>query len=168
VKFTGEIIHLKRVKSNEERDLVEDYLRQYFIDAKDVKPFNKYYQEEYLKKIFAEVKLLRNGEVENDILSASEEAVLKDKVEIEFMPQNREFFLPGEGVSLDMRIKNVQNLIVKVFEINTYNYYSTHLENERNLANINLDGLVASNETIFKFEVHCNSISLAEIIHTIL
>ncbi len=45
---------------------------------------------------------------------------------------------------MDVNVKNVKKLIVKIFEINTTNYYR---ENKREISSdINLDGLVANYE----------------------
>src|SRR5208283_3958448 len=49
-----------------------------------------------------------------------------------------------EPVKLDLFIKNVPNLIVKVFEVNTQNFYRTQLREVD--TDINLDGLVANVE----------------------
>src|SRR5207248_2281593 len=47
-------------------------------------------------------------------------------------------------VRLDLFVKNVPNLLVKVFEINALNYYRTY---QREVdTDINLDGLVANSE----------------------
>jgi hypothetical protein len=52
-------------------------------------------------------------------------------------------------VTLDLFVKNVQQLIVKVYEINTANYYKQH-GREVN-TDINLDGLVANEEMTFQY-----------------
>ena len=52
--------------------------------------------------------------------------------------------LGAEPVRLDLYVKNVPNLLVKVFEVNTANYYRA-VQREVD-TDINLDGLVANSE----------------------
>ena len=51
---------------------------------------------------------------------------------------------------MDLYVKNVPTLIVKVYEINTFNFYQ---QNQREVnTDINLDGLVANAEQTFQYE----------------
>ena len=59
-------------------------------------------------------------------------------------------FAPGDGVSLDLFVKNVKSLIVKVYQINTENYYRDYLSEID--TDINLDGLVANEEKTFEYQ----------------
>ena len=53
-------------------------------------------------------------------------------------------FAADEPVRLDLFVKNVPNLLVKVFEVNTFNFYRTQ---QREVdTDINLDGLVPNAE----------------------
>lgn len=74
---------------------------------------------------------------------------LKDRVDIEFLPTNREYYHPDDDVVIECAIKNVNTLLVKVFEISTFNYYKS--ENKKIDSNINLDGLIASQELSFDY-----------------
>ena len=62
------------------------------------------------------------------------------QVELEFAPSNRSYYaVADELVTLQVLVKNVKKLLVKVFEINTTTYYR---ENKTELSSdINLDGL---------------------------
>src|SRR5581483_7684798 len=66
------------------------------------------------------------------------------RVDIDFAPTNKTDFAADEPVRLDVAVKNVPNLIVKVFEVNTPTYYRTHQAEVG--TDINLDGLVANAE----------------------
>ena len=69
---------------------------------------------------------------------------LKDRVDIDFAFTNKTDFAADEPVTLDLFVKNVPNLLVKVFEVNTLNFYRTR---QREVdTDINLDGLVANAE----------------------
>ena len=50
----------------------------------------------------------------------------------------------GEAVRLDLFVKNGPSLFVKVFELNTLNFYRTQLREAD--TDVNLDGLVANTE----------------------
>mmetsp|Transcript_9907 Transcript_9907/g.9754 ORF Transcript_9907/g.9754 Transcript_9907/m.9754 type:complete len:193 (+) Transcript_9907:832-1410(+) len=74
---------------------------------------------------------------------------LKSYATIELVHYNRKNFKISEDIVLYVAIKNIPNLKVKVFEINTDNYY------RKNMApfttNINLDGLVCKTEKDYSF-----------------
>jgi len=74
---------------------------------------------------------------------------LKERVELDFLPTNSKRFHPSELVELELDVKNVPTLIVKVFEINTINYYRDKLSDVP--ININLDGLVPHEEKLYNY-----------------
>ena len=105
-----------------------------------------------MKRIFAESKILAGvGAIEDwvDSLSPSQYRTLRERVELEFVPHNHMYFQPDDHVSLEMDIKNVRTLIVKVFQINARNFYRTH-RREVNMQ-IDLDGLVPNSEQTFQY-----------------
>ena len=65
-------------------------------------------------------------------------------MDIDFAPDNPDIIGPNTAVKLTAFVKNVPALLVKVYEINTFNYYR-ETGQPLNLA-LNLDGLVASSE----------------------
>jgi len=133
--------------------LVRDYLVHFFVKEDSFAPYSTYLLDVYLKAVFAETKILNGiGDMEkwysllNDPGKYQE---IKDRIEIEFAPTDKTFFLPEEPVALDVDIKNVKTLIVKVFEINTMNYYR---ENPVEVnTGIDLDGLVAGEEKTYTY-----------------
>jgi len=64
-----------------------------------------------------------------------------ERVVLEFTESNKKVFQVDEQVTLEVSLKNIQQLYVRVFEFNTETYY------KKNLAkfdtNVNLDGLEA-------------------------
>lgn len=136
-----------------EEPLVEEYLHHFLRDAPDYKAFTKYIRDTYLKNVFASTKIqhgIDDPEQWASLLSPTDYKALKERVDLDFAYTNPRTFLPGEPVALDLFIKNVDNLIIKVFEVNTLNYYRENLA-EVNLA-INLDGLVAFHEERIQYE----------------
>jgi len=138
--------------SGGDEDLVKDSLLELLKDAPDSKNFAPYLSESWLRKVFAESKITHGIGKPADwaaLLSPSEFQALKDRVDIEFDPTSREVYSLNDEVTLPVHLKNVPKLIVKVFEINTLNYY-------RNLGNevstdIDLDGLVANHLEVHEY-----------------
>jgi hypothetical protein len=131
---------------NDEK-LVRDFLQHFFQKETDYKPYAPYIREDYLKMLYAETQLLLGqGDAAQWTawLPPARYQELRDRVEIEFAPENKRYFASEDPVGLDLDIKNVQDLIVKVYEINAQNYYrekGTEISTD-----INLDGLVANSE----------------------
>jgi hypothetical protein len=80
-------------------------------------------------------------ELGNDI-SPSEFKRIKEQVMLSFKETNRDKFSVEEGVSLQLKIKNVPELVIKVFEFNTETYYKKTLQPFD--TSINLHGMVPS------------------------
>jgi hypothetical protein len=129
--------------------LVRSYLMHFFIEDNAIAAFEEYLRDDYLKPILAETKLTRGlGDAEKwfSMLSPTAYQALQDRVDIDFAHTNAETFGPEEAVSLDVEVKNVKTLIVKVFEINARNYYQANDREVR--TDINLDGLVPNEERV--------------------
>lgn len=133
----------------DDESLVRDYLLHFFLEDENWEPYAAYVREPYLKALFAEAKLTGGqGDAERWYSLLSPEAVqaLKDRIDIDFAPGNPETFAPADAVSLDLFVKNAGRLLVKVYEINTLNYY---LDQKRELnTDLNLDGLTANEEQV--------------------
>ena len=69
---------------------------------------------------------------------------------LKFCEYNPSQFLPNEEVILDLEIKNIQELYVKIFEINTESYYLKHLAPFD--SDVNLEGLLSSYEQLHHFK----------------
>ena len=102
--------------------------------------------------MLAETRILHGlGEPEQwySLLPAEKYQALKDRVDLDFAPTNPQYFAADQPVQLDVHVKNVNTLIVKVFEINTTDYYRQQ-QREVN-SDINLDGLVANEEQTYQY-----------------
>lgn len=137
----------------DDTDLVRAYLLHYFVEDDGWEGFAPYLRETFLKPLFAEAKLVHGaGDPERwySLINPSAVQELRDRVDIDFAPENPERFAPADAVELDLWIKNVPELLVKVYEINALNYYLDH-GREVN-TDLPLDGLVASEEKVHRFE----------------
>ena len=74
----------------------------------------------------------------------------KERVELRFAPQNKhQFSVQRRSVNLLVELKNVPQLIVKIYEINSLNHYRNRQQPIG--TNIDLDGLVANVERKFEY-----------------
>ncbi len=137
----------------DDEELVRDFLAHLFAGAKDWKPFETWIHTDFLKEVFASTKLLL-GEGDKAQWTAmlnnpSFCQALNDRVEIGFARTNRGWFRAKDAVTLELDVKNVPSLAVKVFEINALNYF---LATGRDVdTSIDLDGLVAGEEQSHKY-----------------
>ena len=132
-----------------DEELVRDYLRHFLTAAADTKAFAQFIDADYLARLFAEVKItqgLGDPDALGAVLPADVFRALRDRVDIDFAPTNKAEFAAADPVRLDLFVKNVPNLIVKVFEVNTRAAYRTTLREID--TDINLDGLAANSERV--------------------
>ena len=133
--------------------LIRDYLHRLLIDADNTREFEPFLNNTYLTHRFAETKIvngLGNAEQWYALLPPAEYQLLRDRVDIDFPATNKTLFAADEAVSMDVYIKNVPTLIVKVFEINTTSFYRD-FDREVN-TDIDLDGLVANKEETMTYD----------------
>ena len=141
---------LPRVGTDEE--LIGQYLQKFFESQDSYNAYKPYIRESYLRRLFAEAKLLQGkGNMEQwySWLDPGAVDALKNRVDVAFAPENKGRFDLDEPVALDVWVKNVDRLLVKVFEIDTRNYYE-QFNREINTA-IDLDGLVANHEQVYTY-----------------
>jgi hypothetical protein len=127
--------------------LVRSFLLHFLVDARDTKEFEPYVNDVYLRHLLAEVKIVNGlGEPEQwaSLLPPELFKQLKERVDIDFAFTNQTQFAANEPVKLDLYVKNVGTLIIKVFELNTKSFYRAELKEVD--TDINLDGLVANYE----------------------
>ena len=146
-----DVTRMPPVRSDE--PLVRGFLHHFFRDEANTNPYEPYISDVYLRENFAETKIVNGlGEPEQwySLLPPNKYQALKDRIDLEFAHTNKKFIAADDPVSLDLYVKNVRSLIVRVFEVNTRNFYR---EQQREVnTNINLDGLVANNEQTFQYD----------------
>ena len=98
-----------------------------------------------MKEIEKKVKgyLTDKGLLElGDLFDPKEFKKIQDEVIIRFKETNKETFGVNESVNLTLDIKNVPELVMKVFQFNTETYYKKNLKPFD--TSINLQGMVPS------------------------
>ena len=132
--------------------LVCSYLQHFFVKETTYAPYEPYIRDTVLKHEFAEAKIVNGlGEPEKwySLLPPEKNQQLKDRIDLEFAFTNRKQYTPDDPVSVDLFVKNVKTLLVKVYEISADNYYREHLREVD--TDIQLDGLVANHEAVHKY-----------------
>ncbi|MBL8723775.1 MAG: hypothetical protein JNK49_06995 [Planctomycetes bacterium] len=137
----------------DERTVVRRCLEQLFVAADTQEPFGECLEGQWLDRVFAETKLLAGqGDAERWFAKLGDRAAveaLQNRVELDFAPAQRTRFGPDEAVALQVDVKNVPTLLVKVFAIDTFRY---HTEKLREIdASIDLDGVVPNHEASFAY-----------------
>ncbi len=133
--------------------LVRSFLLRFFATEDDTKPYESFLDDKYLAHAFAETKIVNGlGDMEKwySLLPPEKYQALKERIDLDFEFANKTAFAPDELVTLEVCVKNVKTLFVKVFELNPVNYYT---ENLREIdASVNLDGLVANEEKTYTYD----------------
>ncbi|MFT7486902.1 MAG: hypothetical protein ACI9F9_002759, partial [Candidatus Paceibacteria bacterium] len=136
--------------------LLRSYLGHFFLEDESWASFSEYVREDYLRRVFVETKILAGiGDRERwySLLDDSNlYEQLEARVEINFLPIAKRKFGPDEAVAIDVDIKNVGTLLVKVFEIDAASFARAHGREVD--ASIDLDGLVAGSETTYTYDDH--------------
>ncbi len=139
---------------HDDRELVESYLQHFFVTEDSFEAFAEFVRDDVVRRLFVEAKVLAGvGDPERwysllDDPAAFEE--LRDRVELSFAATQRTHFASDEQVVLEVDVKNVPQLFVKVFEIDAFNYYKRH--DTPIDSTLELDGLVATEETSIRYD----------------
>jgi hypothetical protein len=123
--------------------LVRRYLEYFLRTADTVDDFARFLDRDYLERVLAETKILYGiGDTATWYakLSPAAQKELRERIELRFAPANRHQYAADDPVQLSVELKNVQQLVVKIYEINLLNYYREH--NKAVDTSVDLDGLV--------------------------
>ncbi|KJE96042.1 hypothetical protein CAOG_06416 [Capsaspora owczarzaki ATCC 30864] len=134
----------------DDTEIVSDFLYHFFSqpECKSFKPYDMYLDQQFLVRQYAMARITSGESLSDSSLTPSEAQELRDRVDLEFAT-NKTHFSPGDVVELLVYTKNIDQLILKEYDINTRNYYQS--EKSEVGPSINLDGIVANRETVHKF-----------------
>ncbi len=134
-------------------NLINVYLDYFFLNDKaNVETFQKYIKIDLLEKEFYKCNILKGKDVKfnEKLMSKFEYEEFCKSSKITICPYNKKVFEIGEKILIDIELKNIQNLNISVFEINTENYY---LEKKSPITSlINVEGILTKIEENFTFE----------------
>ncbi|RMF40748.1 MAG: hypothetical protein D6753_11040, partial [Planctomycetota bacterium] len=123
--------------------LVRRYLEHFLQTASSTDDYAPYLDRDYLARVLAETRILYGiGDAAQWYarLSPDAQRELRNRIELRFAPQNPLRIRVEESAKLQVELKNVPELIVRVYEINTLAYYR-HRQQPIS-SDIDLDGLV--------------------------
>jgi hypothetical protein len=136
-----------------EEELIKNQLEHFFLQENSFKSFEEFLDQRYLKQFFARTMILNGiGDLQNwySMLSPGQVQQLKEEVALQFLPTCKTRLKNNEVVSIDLKIKNIKHLIVKVYQLNVFNYYRI---NQKEIStDLDLDGLVANYEQKINYQ----------------
>ncbi|MFN3191864.1 MAG: hypothetical protein ACE361_15235 [Aureliella sp.] len=137
----------------QDEDLIQAHLEHFMLQGVEADVFAPWIEQKYLEKFEARTKILfgiGDSSIWYPRLAASEQLELKNRVEIQF-PADSVRVSPYDGpLQFRLQIKNLEELIVRVYEIDTAEYYRQQSGPIR--SDIDLDGLVPNVEKRFGFD----------------
>ena len=146
-------VQVVRMDRGKEQKLIEKYLKHFFLKEKmEFNKFNKYFNESYIKRFYSRMQFYAGSEepTKNGILSSYEISDLMKEIKLNIVDYNKEKFKINDDIELILEIKNIQNLMVNIYEINTENYYYS---NQKEFdSNISLDGIVPTYEDKYTYD----------------
>ncbi len=127
--------------------LVYRYLEHFFKTDNSIDAFSSILDRDYLKKVFASTKILYgigDPKIYYAQLSPDEQRELQSRVELKFTLNNPTYYRPSDTVRLTLDLKNIPELLVKVYRLNARNIL---MQRKQPIAtDLDLDGLVANVE----------------------
>ncbi|NLI76920.1 MAG: hypothetical protein GX442_10830 [Candidatus Riflebacteria bacterium] len=136
----------------DDEPLVRDCLREFLKPAEDAREFQEYVESNWLKDLLAETKIVGGiGNLEKwfSLLEPGRVKEIKERIELDFQPTCREVVGVRDPITFDVAVKNVTQLIVKIYRINTRAWYRARLEEVG--TDLDLDGLVANEEKVYSY-----------------
>ena len=120
------------------RDICKKYFRHLFPKTSP-KDFLVYYDPKVLLSLYEEQCLLSGQTLKPEYLSPSAISELEKKTICQVMDTNKMFYRAGDAVKVDVEMKNISSVEVRLFEINTLTYYQKNTNQID--PTIDLDGL---------------------------
>lgn len=153
----------------DDSELVLRFLEHFLQSQDNVDNFAEFLDRNYLERVLAQTKILYGIGDEATWygkLAPREQKELRERIELRFAPNNPHHFAASDSISLQVELKNVDQLIVKIYEINTLSYFRN---NQQPLdTSIDLDGLVPNLEQELSFALpaqrrHATAIDLPQL-----
>ncbi len=136
----------------DDSSLVHRYLEHFFKTDANVDAFSAILDRDYLRRVFASTKIhygLGDAKAYYAQLSPDEQRELQSRIELKFALSNPTHYKPSDTVRLTLDLKNVPELLVKVYRLNARNIL---MQQKQPIGtNLDLDGLVANIEKRFTY-----------------
>lgn len=134
--------------------LVRQCLEHFFRSEDSIDAYSDYLDANWLKRVLAETKILYGeGDMErwySLLNNPGRLEQLEKQVELRFPGTLTKYYGANDAVALEIETKNVKQLLVKVFAIDSFRY---HVERQKAVdASIELDGVVANFEQTYDYD----------------
>lgn len=167
VDFRGVVPELPPI--GDDSALIAEYLEHFFQADANVDAFKPWLDLGYLETVFAETKILYgigDSKPHYARLGPSQQQEIKERVELKFAKNNTPHYEPSQSVQLELELKNVPELTIKIYRINARNILKQN--NGVISTDIDLDGLVANEQKLLTYSLptdrrHRESIALPEL-----
>ena len=133
--------------AGDDTTLVERYLQHFLEDEKSISHFQELIEENFLNRQLAIAQVLAGkGQAERwtRILGPQAYRDLVQRIDLEFAQTGKTWYQPDEAVQVSLHVKNIDQLVVRIYELNTLNNYRDRLEPIS--ASVSLEGLVPNIE----------------------
>lgn len=130
-----------------EEPLVRAFLIEALRDDEDFSEYAEFFEARWLREVFAESKILHGAGDPKDwahLLSPQAYRAILERIELNFAPENPAYIQPGDPVALAVDVKRADRLLVKIYEMQTFNYYTTHQAPVDQA--VDLDGMIPTHE----------------------
>lgn len=138
----------------DDRAFVRELLLQALRGREDLGPFAPLLHQSYGVRVLAEANLLAGlGDPVKWFDMVGEESFLRfieNRVDLRFAPTVRTHYAPDERVVLELDLKNVPTLAVRIFELDAFSYLRAH--NREPDTGIDLEGFVPNHERIERYD----------------
>ena len=159
VKFSSNIESLNNLlnvfplkENNEALEITIKYLNKiFFLDLISYEKLCEILKSSFIQKEYYIASVLRgdeNEELEKILGNKSYEEFIK-KTEITFCEHNSSIFKIAEKVVIEVNLKNVQTLLINLYEISTENFYFTKRMNIDH--SMSFEGLTPTHEYTYSF-----------------
>ncbi|KAK2957290.1 putative Actin-binding protein [Blattamonas nauphoetae] len=131
--------------------LIHNYLLHFLGSGANVEEYSSYLNRRQLRSVFIEARALK-GQLDGISLTSDENqqiAELQDRIDLNFVDWNKTVIDSDDPILLEISVKNVKKLQMKVYEMNTRHYFTK--EKQQIPLNMDLDGLSPSFEQEMDF-----------------
>ncbi|GJJ69412.1 hypothetical protein EMPS_01758 [Entomortierella parvispora] len=135
---------VKPATSELDIEVTNEYLSEFMRESKSIAEFESYFSISYLEPLLAQTMLMSgDSDIARWAAMLHEReglAKISEKIILEFGRDNKSTYLPTDNVVLSLKVKNVKRVLVRVFEVKTFEYLQEHEHAVVGL-DLNLDGL---------------------------
>ena len=132
--------------SKNEEDIIKKHLLHFFYKDTPLEEFQKYFQQHYIYTLYNIALIYQGKDPLNNFVNEQEKFMneIYKETKLNICAFSKLQFALDEDIQLTLEIKNIETLFIKVYEINTENYYYTNKKQFDN--NLKLEGLVPTHE----------------------